>query len=326
VRIQAVNRRDFLAAAVAAPFALTAAPALARSAGGTPIALVTADLESRVVAFDLASGRVARHISTLAGPKSIETVGNGTTAVVAHTKEGAVSLVDIATLRVRAVLRAFTEPRYTAAGPDGRYAHVTDAGRGELVTIDLRHDRVVHRLVVGAHARHLSLDPMTMTLWTALGFSAPALSVIDLAEPARPRLVGRVVPPFPAHDVVFTPDGSRVWVSSGTEQRLVVYDARTRRPLFQLPAGKAPQHITFTTRAAYVTSDDAVGVHRLRDGKLLRTTPVPAGSYNVTQGWGRVFTPSLERGTLAVLDARGRLLAHPAVARAAHDACFVVTA
>jgi DNA-binding beta-propeller fold protein YncE len=322
-----MDRREFVAAAIAAPFALAAAPtALGRSAGGTPVALVTADLESRVVAFDLASGRVVRHVPTLPGPKSIETVGNATTALVAHTKGGAVSLIDVATLRVRATLRGFVEPRYTAAGPDGRFAYVTDAGRGELFTIDLRRGRVVHRTAVGARARHLSLDPSTMTLWTALGFSAPTISVVDLTEPSRPRLTGRVVPPFPAHDVVFAPDGSRVWVSSGSERRLAVYDPASRKPLFELVAGPPPQHITFAAGAAYVTSDNAVRVHRLRDGKLLRTTAVPEGSYNVTQGWGRVFTPSLERGTLAVLDTRGRLLTRPAVARAAHDACFVVTA
>lgn len=160
-----------------------------------------------------------------------------------------------------------------------------------------------------------------MTAWVALGFSAPAIAVIDLSA-RKPGPVGRIVPPFPAHDVVFAPGASRAWVSSGAERRLAVYDADTRRVLFTVPAGPPPQHIAFAGGAAYVTSDDAVRVHR-RDGELLRTTPVPAGSYNVTQGWTRVLTPSLERGTLAVLDERGRLLARPVLARAAHDVCFV---
>jgi hypothetical protein len=45
-----MDRRSFLAAAAAAPFALSSPGAWARMAGGTPVALVTADLEAHVVA------------------------------------------------------------------------------------------------------------------------------------------------------------------------------------------------------------------------------------------------------------------------------------
>jgi DNA-binding beta-propeller fold protein YncE len=321
-----MDRRQFLAAAAAAPFALSAAPALARAIGGTPIALVTAGKESRLVAFDLARRRVHGYIKTLPGPKSIETVGNGTLALVAHTALGAISLVDVATLRVRDVLHDFVEPRYTAAGPDGTLAYVTDAGAGEVVTVDLARARVVHRLEVGALARHLSHDPASPRLWTALGFSAREIVAVDLREERRPRVEARIRPPYHAHDVVFAPDGQRVWVSSGDERRLAVFDAERRRVLFELPAGPAPQHIAFGRSVAFVTSDTAVRMHSLRDGRLLRETPVPAGSYNVTQTDGRVLTPSLDHGTLSVLDSRGRLLAATKLARAAHDACIVVTA
>jgi hypothetical protein len=75
-----------------------------------------------------------------------------------------------------------------------------------------------------------------------------------------------------------------------------------------------------------VTSDDAVRVRRLADGRLLRRTPVPGGSYNVTQGSNRIFMPSRERGTLAILDRQGELLGAPRLARVAHDACFAVGA
>jgi DNA-binding beta-propeller fold protein YncE len=317
---QSMDRREFLVAAGAVGLA---PGAVARQLGGRPLVLVTADLESRVVAFDLARSRILRYIETVGGPKSIETVG-GHSAVVAHTTSGAVSLLDTTSLHVRDVIGGLDEPRYTAARADGRLAYVTDAGRGELVTIDIARGRVLDRTTVGRRVRHVSLHPGGGVLWTALGFSAPALAVVDLRRSTSPRLATRVVPPFPAHDVVFTPDGQRAWVSSGSERRLAVYDAHTLRLLFTLPAGEPPQHITFGSGAAYVTSDDEVRVHRLEDGRLLRRTPVAAGSYNVTRGGRQVFTPSLERGTLTVLDTRGRLLAAPTVARAAHDACFVL--
>ena len=94
------------------------------------VALVTADLESRLVAVAIPSGRVLRHIPTLAYPRSIQRVG--TAAVVAHSDIGAVTVVDGQTLRVAHVLRGFDEPRYTIGHPDGRHAYVTDAGRGDV--------------------------------------------------------------------------------------------------------------------------------------------------------------------------------------------------
>jgi len=59
---------------------------------------------------------------------------------------------------------------------------------------------------------------------------------------------------------------------------------------------------------------------------VLRTTNIPVGSYNVQEAFGSIVTPSLERGTLCVLDRRGRLRRRVQVAPSSHDACFVMSA
>ena len=317
-----MNRRDFLGCTAAAGVLLVVAPdALARRLGGLPVALVTADTESHVAVVRLTDGRVQRRIATLAGPRSIESAGR--TAVVAHTGGGAVSLIDGPDLRVRRVLRGFGAPRYTAGAADGRLAYVTDSARGEVVVLDLVRDRVIHRTDVGGPARHLSL--FGNRLWTSLGTKAERIAVLDVSDPLRPRLQGHVTPPFLAHDVGFTPRGARVWVSSGDRGRIAVYDAAARRRLFVIAADAPPQHVTFLDRSAYVTSgDDAtLHVHGL-DGRLLRTTRIPQGSYNVQQGWGVILTPSLSQGTLCVVNGRGAMRNRIDVAPSSHDACFTM--
>jgi DNA-binding beta-propeller fold protein YncE len=316
-----MNRREFLATAAAAPFVLRAPAAVA---GGVPLALVTADTEESVVAVHLTSGRVLERLATLPGPRSIERVGR--TAVVAHTGEGALTILDGVSLRVRRVLRGFGQPRYTAASPDGRHAYVTDSSRGELVVVGLERSRVVHRTEVGGPARHLGIDAAGRTLWVALGTKAPELAVLSLADPSRPRLVRTIRPPFLAHDVGFAPDG-RVWVTSGDRGSIALYDPRTRDVEKVLGADRPPQHVTFAGRAAHVTSGDdgTLRVHAL-GGRLLRTTTIPVGSYNVQEGWGMVFTPSLSLGTLCMLSRSGRLLRRAEVAPSSHDACFVYAA
>ncbi len=316
-----MNRRQFVSAAAVVPVLLAYAPqAFARRFGGTPVALVTADTEARVLAVQLPTGQIYRKIATLPRPRSIETVG--AVAVVAHTSEGAVSLIDAASLRVRRVLRGFDEPRYTAAGRNG-LAYVTDSARGEVVVVDAVRGRVVHRTELGGPARHLTLAGNA--LWVALGTKAERVAILDVTDPVRPRVRGRIDLPFLAHDVGFTPGGARVWVSSGDRGALAVYDARSRRRLFSLPAGAPPQHLTFLNRTAHVTSGDdgTLRVHSL-DGRVLRTTRIPQGSYNVQNGWGVILTPSLSQGTLCVLGERGGLRSRVRVAASSHDACFVM--
>ncbi len=320
-----MDRRSFLIGAAAAPLALRVPGLRAGVLGGTPLALVTADLESQIVAVDLPSGRVLRRLSTEPGPRSIESV-TGTTAVVAHTVRGVLSLLDGPSLRVRALVHGFEEPRYTAAHPAGRYAYVTDSARGDVAVLDVVRGEVVERVALGGPARHVSLSPSDGRLWIALGPKAQELAVVDVRAPARPRLVARLRPPFLAHDVGFAPGGRSVWVTSGDRGTIAVYDARRRLIRFRLRADAPPQHVTFIGEHAYVASGDdgTVRVHGIGDGRLLRTTRVSAGSYNIQQGWGVVMTPSLERGTLCVLTSRGRLQHELRVARSSHDACFVI--
>ena len=306
-----MNRREFLAAAAAVPFALQQQRTLA---------LVTADTESAVVAVDPFSGRVVRRIHTRPDPRSIERVGE--TAVVAHTATGELSL--LRGLAVWHLVEGFEEPRYTAAAPDGRYAFVTDSGRKELAVVDVLRARVVARVHLGGWPRHVSIDRSGRTLWVALGTAARELAVVDVTRPLQPRRVGTIRPPFRLHDVGFVPGTRQVWISSGDRGALAVYDARTGRVLRRLPAGSPPQHVTFHGANAYVTSGDdgTLRVHALADGRFVRQTRIPVGSYNVQRGPGRILTPSLERGTLCVLDTAGHVSRTILVAHSSHDACF----
>src|SRR5690242_18611354 len=229
-----MDRRAFIAGAAA----LVASPRALAELVGREVALVTADEEARLVAVELASGRVVRHVPTLPKPRSIEAVGP--MAVVAHSELGAVSLVRGATLKIERTLRGFGEPRYTAGHPDGRHAYVSDAKRGEVATLDVLRGRVLARTQVGHLARHITIDPSGRMLWVSLGPKAREVAVVDVSHRAQPRLVRRFEPPFLAHDVGWAPDSRHVWVSSGDRDELAVYGARSGRVLARVPGDEPP--------------------------------------------------------------------------------------
>ena len=298
-----MDRRRFLLAAAATPLAIRAHAARA------PVALVTCDAESRLSVVDLRAFRIVASIATPPDPRSIETVGD--LAVVCHTAAGALSVVD--RTGVRHVLRGLAEPRYTAAHPDGVHAFVTDSGRSGVVLVDVRRGAILGRVRLPGWARHITIAPGGRRLWVGLGSASAHVAVL---ETAPLRHVGELTPGFPAHDVGAAPDG-RLWITSGSERVLSVEGARHVADL-------APQHVTFGRGLAFVTSGDSGTLHVLRaDGSVVARTAVPPGSYNVQHARGLVVTPSLSRGTLAILDTRGRSLATLHVSGSCHDACVL---
>ena len=303
-----MNRREFIVAGV------LGIPALRGCGAGrapAPLALATADTESHVVVVAPGSWRIVQRLRTLEGPRSIQ--GRHGLAVCAHTQIGKVSLLERHGDRVyvRRVLGGFTEPRYTVLA--GRFAFITDSGTGEVATVDLDRARVVHRAGVGDLARHVTRHGRT--LWVALGSSAARVVAVDVT--GEPRVVRRDTSRFLAHDVAVAPNG-RLWITAGREPRIALRGGP------ELDADDAPQHVTFGPGRAYVASGDggSVRVHAL-DGRLLRTTRVPRGSYNVQRAGDLVLTPSLGAGTLTILDLHGRVLRIVRVADAAHDACVL---
>ncbi|MEA2364397.1 MAG: hypothetical protein QOD71_3542 [Thermoleophilaceae bacterium] len=323
-----MRRREFVGG-LGAPLLLSLFPGGCRRPGvaarrGAPLALATADTESHVAVLNAVTGRVRARVATVEEPRSIESAG-ASRAVVAHTTSGAVTLLEGVPVGVRRVLRGMAEPRYTAVAPGGSHAYVTDSARGEVVVIDLERGRVVGGAEVGALARHITIAPDGRTLWVALGKRAPAVAVVDLSDPRRPRARGLLRPPFLAHDVACSPGGRRLWITSGDRDRLALYARGRAHPLAVLPAGTPPQHVSFGSGRAYVASGDdgSLAVQRIGDGQALGHTAVAKGSYNVQHGAGRVVTPSLDDGTVTIVGESGRVIARTRIAPAAHDACLI---
>jgi hypothetical protein len=101
-----------------------------------------------------------------------------------------------------------------------------------------------------------------------------------------------------------------------------------RREFVVAAAAMAIARAESRRRHAFVTSGDdgTLRTHDALSGRLLRTARIAAGSYNIANGFGVVFMPSLSQGTLCLADRRGGVTRSVHVARSSHDACCVTAA
>src|SRR5207253_10614591 len=144
----------------------------------------------------------------------------------------------------------------------------------------------------------------------------------NLARPHRIHFLGAG---GLAHDLAFSPDGRRMWLTYDDRSTITVYEATwPPRRLFTIPAGSPPQHVAFG-RYAYVTSgnDGRLRVFSLA-GRQLGVAQTPPGSFNLGLGGGLVLTPSLTNGTLTELRDSGSRICTKRIAPAARDAAVAV--
>jgi YVTN family beta-propeller protein len=297
-----------------APVATTVRAAVSRSATvpasrRVPQALVTAETENRLLVVDLPSGRVVRRIALPPDPEDIAADTRSSRVVVVSARAGKVTLLGRPSLRPIKVFGGFAEPHIVGIAPNGA-AYVTDDTRGTVTVIDPVELRVTSTVEVGAGAHHLSFDPFHQRAWVALGESARRIVILDTSNFDRPRVIGGFDPGFPVHDLVFSPDGRRVWVTSAAGPDVAVFSANGRALLFRVPVGAPPQHVALDAPYAYLTSGYGSTIEKVdpATGRIIRRAASPYGSFELAAGDGYVVTSSLERGTLAIYTPQLKLL------------------
>lgn len=268
--------------------------------GGSPVALVTAETQNRLLAVALPSGKVLRRLRMPTDPENVAVVG-AKHVVVVSPRAGAVTVLSTPSLRIVRVLRGLSDPHVVAATADLQGVYVTDDGSGQLLAIRFSpRPHVVRRVFVGLGAHHFAVSPSGNEAWVALGERARAIVMVDVSDPWRPKVVGRFDPGFAAHDLAFSSD-RRVWVTAADRRFLTIFDTRTLRPVARIPAGAPPQHVAIGyADDAFVTSGygSSLEIVDRSSGRIRRTVRVPYGSFDVTVGGGFAVTSSLLRGTV----------------------------
>jgi DNA-binding beta-propeller fold protein YncE len=264
--------------------ALLVAPGGA-SAGGTPVAFVSAEHAAELVAVDLTTKRVIDRIPVPRGPHNVASavVGLRPYVLVTSPPAGTVTLVDAVSRRIVKIFRGFGSPHDVEV--EGTRAYVTDEARGELVVIGLRSRRVLARIDVGAGPHDVAVaDFAVVTHGSGATYLTLVPRNLDHARTIR-RVAARGAP----HDIAKQPDTANVYVTYWDSGVVGAIDWGTGRLRWQRHVGSLIHHVAFDFFAGnrlWVTDHSTGRAYRLsaRNGRVLRTLAGCPGAHHLALG------------------------------------------
>ncbi|THF57227.1 cytochrome D1 domain-containing protein [Pseudothauera rhizosphaerae] len=131
----------------------------------------------------------------------------------------------------------------------GGYAWLPAIGRHEVLVVDTRTWQEVARVPVHSQPVFVMARPDGRQVW--VNFAFPDNGTVQVIDTEAQRVVDTLKPGRAILHMEFTPRGEAVWLSARDDNKVVVYDTGTRRPLAELPADH-PSGIFFTSRAVRI--------------------------------------------------------------------------
>ncbi|HVC81699.1 MAG TPA: beta-propeller fold lactonase family protein, partial [Chloroflexota bacterium] len=159
---------------------------------------------------------------------------------------------------------------------DGTHlAYVTDFLQGDVVILDIRTLKVLHRIPVGLEPAHVVFTP-NHRLAFVTNFLTNDVSVIDMRTY---KVVGDIQVGLRPHGMDISPDGRWIYVACEGEGAIYVIDTHTLKVKTEAPAGLEPLGVTVNPVNGEIYVTDARGnqVYILRAGSLSQRAVIPVG-------------------------------------------------
>jgi DNA-binding beta-propeller fold protein YncE len=264
--------------------------------------LLLARLGGRVVVYEAGAGTsVLGTIAVPRGPEDVASTFDAKRVLVASPAAGAVTLLDARRHAVLKVFRRISNPADVEISPDGRRGYVVEKGRGRLLVLDLVLLRVAGKVAVGARPNRL--DVSDNVAWVAHESPARALTVVDVARLARPRVAGRLGAAGPVRTLLHVPDSAWLLVTYWHSPLVAKLDAGLRRVVFTRRLGGTVTALGVdwsSTRVWAARSGGRVAVLSSRTGKVLKTIRT-GGPVSEIRSYGSFMALRIPRGIRIVV-------------------------
>ncbi|HXT35512.1 MAG TPA: CopD family protein [Chloroflexota bacterium] len=200
-------------------------------------------------------------------------------------------------------------------------AYVTDFLSGDVVILDTRTLRVLHRIPVGLEPAHVVFTHGHTRAFVT-NFLTNDVSVIDMRTA---KVVGDIPVGLRPHGLDMSPDGHTIYVACEGAGSIYVIDTRSLKVIGQAPAGLEPIGVTVNPVNGEINITDARGnaVYILRPGSLTPRAVVPVGNGPalsvISDDGSRLYVANQLGNTVSVIDVRrARVIATIPVGSAPH--------
>jgi protein NirF len=128
---------------------------------------------------------------------------------------------------------------------EGQYA-LPAVGRHELLWVDRASQKTVATTAMHGQPVFVIAQPASPFVW--VNFATPLNDVVQVVDSRSHEVVATLTPGKAVLHMEFAPRGAEVWISSRDDNKILIYDTRTREKIGEI-AAQAPSGIFFTARA-----------------------------------------------------------------------------
>ncbi len=211
------NRKQLFVAVSGPP--RSAAPAAAPPAG-TP--------SGGLAVIDIAARKVTKMIATPPSPLAVDVSPDGQTAYVVNNETDELLVVDVAAGVVNKKVPVGTEPVAVATRPDGKVLYIATRTANELAAIDLKTLSPLARVDAGMRPQAIAFSAKD-SLAFAPNEGIASVTIVDLKQHVSKAYfmvqpLPKTTPPAALQSAVLSPDGKRLYVTTGFGQSVAILD------------------------------------------------------------------------------------------------------
>jgi YVTN family beta-propeller protein len=196
--------------------------------------------------FDVEQNKVARTIQGGSDPENFDVSKDGKTLYISNEDASGVSFVDVASGKVTQTVPTGEEPEGVKVTPDGKLVFATSEDEGTIAVIDPAAGKRIKVFKVGRRPRSIAFLPDGSHGYVnAENDGGIVLFDAVKMEQVQPIPLGQpgVIKPM---GLLLSPDGSKLYVSTGRGQSVFVVDTATNKPTGSFEVGQRPWGMAFS--------------------------------------------------------------------------------
>ena len=128
---------------------------------------------------------------------------------------------------------------------EGQYA-LPAVGRHEILWVDRASQKTTATTPVHGQPVFIIAQPASPYVW--VNFATPLNDVVQVVDSRSHEVVATLTPGKAILHMEFAPRGAEVWISARDDNRVMIYDTKTREKIGEVVAD-SPSGIFFTARA-----------------------------------------------------------------------------